>query len=257
MENKTLISANWKMHLTHLEAIRMLQELSFLLDEVNYEKIEIAIHPPFTSLRSVQILIDDMKKVELSLGAQNCHFAESGAYTGEISPAMLAALQVKYVIVGHSERRQLFEETDDFIAKKLAAIWQHKMTPILAIGETLEERDNDQTESKIHDQLDVALMAAQPKQIESMVIAYEPIWAIGTGESATPQDIEAVVEIIRSWIKKNKNEAAAKSVRIQYGGSVKPINIGGIMGAQGVDGVLVGGASIDASEFARIVRYQD
>lgn len=257
MANKTLISGNWKMNLNHLDAIRMLQELTFLLEGVDFEEVEISMHPSFSSLRSVQVLIDDMKKIQLSLGAQNCHFENAGAYTGEVSPSMLSALQVKYVILGHSERRQVFEESDDFIAKKLAAVWQHEMTPILAVGETLEERDNDETESKIQSQLDSALGQAKPKQIESMVIAYEPIWAIGTGESATPEDIEGAVDIIRGWIKTHKNSAASKSVRVQYGGSVKPINIASIMGVTGVDGVLVGGASIDAHEFARIIRYQD
>ncbi len=257
MTARTLISANWKMNLNHLEAIRLLQELSFLLEDINFEKIEISIHPPHTSLRSVQVLIDDMKKLQLELGAQNCHFEDSGAYTGEISPVMLAALHVKYVILGHSERREHFWETDEAIAKKLEAAWRNNLTPILAVGETLEEKEEGKTEEKINTQLEIALASARPKDVGEMVIAYEPIWAIGTGHSAGSEDIKLAQELIRAWIKSNKNSVAAKSVRIQYGGSVKPINTAEILSVDGIDGLLVGGASLSSQDFTRIVRAAD
>ncbi len=257
---KPLISANWKMHLTHLEAIHTVQELSFLLENVDFEQVEVSMHPPFTALRSVQVLLDDSGKKAISkimLGAQNCHFEDDGAFTGEVSPKMLAAMNVSYVILGHSERREIFSEDDEMISKKLDGVWRHNMTPILAIGETLEEYEGKQTETRLANQLEAALGAAPPKKVAEMVVAYEPVWAIGSDYSASSEDITKAVEFIRGWIGKNKNSAAAKSVRIQYGGSVKPINASEIMSLPGVDGMLVGGASLDAKEFSRIIQYKD
>jgi len=254
-ERKPLISGNWKMHHTHLDAIAMVQKLSYLLTDADYSAVDVSVHPAFAALRSIQTLLD-ADRIPISLGAQNCHWEPSGAYTGEISPHMLAKLDVALVIVGHSERRQLFGETDEWVSRKAKAVLANGMTPIICCGETLEERQAGQTESKCLGQIAADLDGLSGEQVAGLVIAYEPIWAIGTGVVATPADAQAVIGAIRVEVGRLHGAAAAAAVRIQYGGSVKPGNIAELMAQPDVDGALVGGASLEADEFSRIVRYR-
>jgi triosephosphate isomerase (TIM) len=250
---KPLISANWKMNLNHYEAITIVQKLAYLVGKDELEQVDVSIHPPFTDLRSVQTVID-ADKLGYALGAQHCHQLDSGAFTGEVSPAFLAKLGVKYVIAGHSERRELFGETDELVAAKVAAIVKHGMTPILCVGETLDERETGGTEAKVLGQIDAALALSKltAEQVATIVIAYEPIWAIGTGRTATSDDAQTVCAAIRARVGERCGPAAAATVRIQYGGSVKSGNIADLMSRTDIDGALVGGASLDADEFARI-----
>ena len=243
------------MHKTHLEAIQAVQKLSYLLDKDDAERVEVVVCPPFTALRAVQTLLD-ADKLPYGLGAQNVHHDDKGAFTGEISPPMLTALKVAYVIVGHSERRQLFGEDDLVVNKKVKAIFRHGMTPILCVGETLEEREAGGTESKVEQQLRRALDDVDAERAASLVIAYEPIWAIGTGRNAEPTDAGRVVEAIRATLRQKYGEAVAGAVRVQYGGSVKPGNIRGFMAHPEIDGALVGGASLEPEDLALIVRYR-
>ena len=250
-----LISGNWKMHHNHYEAIQSIQKLSYLVSKEDFEACDVSIHPPFTDLRSLQTLID-ADDLKFFLGAQHCHFEDTGAFTGEVSPLFLAKLNVKYVIVGHSERREIFGETDDMVYQKLVAVQKHGMTPIVCVGETLSERDSGATMTKVLRQLRSALSNRSVDQVKSMVIAYEPIWAIGTGRTATPGDAQAVIGAIRAEVAAITGRAAADDVRLQYGGSVKAANITEIMAQPDIDGVLVGGASLDPAEFARIIQYR-
>jgi triosephosphate isomerase len=243
------------MHKTHLEAIQAVQKLSYLLDRDDAEKVEVVICPAFTALRAVQTLLD-ADRLPYRLGAQNVHSEEQGAFTGEVSALMLQALRVQYVIVGHSERRQLFGEDDLFVNKKARAVLRHGMAPIVCVGETLEERDADGTESKIAQQIRRAYDGVDATDAAKTVVAYEPIWAIGTGRNAEPTDAGRVVELIRTTLAHRYDEALARSVRVQYGGSVKPGNIRGFMAHPEIDGALVGGASLDPEEFALIVKYR-
>jgi triosephosphate isomerase (TIM) len=213
------------------------------------------VHPPFTDLRSIQTLID-ADQLRLKLGAQNCHPEEKGAFTGEVSPAFLAKLGVQYVIVGHSERRELFGETDEFVARKVVAVQKLGMTPIVCVGETLAEREAGVTLDKVRRQVQVALAKRTSEQAKSMVIAYEPIWAIGTGKNATASDAQEVVAAIREEVAAVVSRPAAQAVRIQYGGSVKAGTAAEFMRQPDIDGLLVGGASLDPTEFARIVQYR-
>jgi triosephosphate isomerase len=254
-ERKPLISGNWKMHHSHLDAIAMVQKLSYLLTDADYAVVDVSVHPAFTALRSIQTLLD-ADRIPISLGAQNCYWEPAGAYTGEISPRMLAKLDVALVIVGHSERRQVFGETDEWVNRKAKAVLANGMTPIICCGETLEERQAGQTESKCLGQIAADLDGLSGEQIAGLVIAYEPIWAIGTGAVATPADAQAVIGAIRVEVGRLHGSAAAAAVRIQYGGSVKPGNIAELMGQPDIDGALVGGASLEADEFSRIVRYR-
>jgi triosephosphate isomerase len=254
-ERKPIIAANWKMHKTHLEAIRDVQKLSYLLDKPDAEKVEVVIIPAFTALRAVQILIDS-DRLQYGLGAQNVHHEEKGAFTGEVSPPMLAALKCSYVIVGHSERRQLFGETDEIVSKKVRAVYGADMTPILCVGETLDEREAGSTETKIDRQVRSALSGVAEEQVAKIVIAYEPIWAIGTGRNAEPSDAGQVIAAIRETITALYSYDVSQSVRVQYGGSVKAGNIRGFMAHPEIDGALVGGASLDPEEFALIVKYK-
>jgi triosephosphate isomerase len=249
-----LISGNWKMNLNHFEAIQTVQKLNYLLRADDYAAVDVSVHPPFTDLRSIQTLLG-IDKIPIALGAQDCHFADAGAYTGEISPVFLAKLDVQYVICGHSERRELFGETDEVVAKKVVAIQAQSMTPILCVGETLDEREAGRTEDKVLGQLRAALGGRTAEQIAAMVVAYEPIWAIGTGRTATPDDAQAVCRAIRRSLTTLCGEHA-DDVRIQYGGSVKASNISELMAQPDIDGALVGGASLDPDEFARIIRYR-
>ncbi len=255
-ERRPIIAANWKMHKTHLEAIQAVQKLSYLLDRDDSERVEIVICPAFTSLRSVQTLIDS-DKLPYGLGAQDVHPDDKGAFTGAISPPMLVALRVGFVIVGHSERRQLFGEDDALINKKVRSVFGHGMTPIVCVGETLEERDAGGTESRVSEQIRRAFDGVDPQQARGAVIAYEPIWAIGTGRNAEPGDAGRVVQLIRETLAgRYSDEGLANAVRIQYGGSVKPGNIREFMAHPEIDGALVGGASLDPEEFALIVKYR-
>jgi triosephosphate isomerase (TIM) len=254
-DRRPIIAANWKMHKTHLEAIQTVQKLGYLLDRSDVERVEVVIAPPFTALRTVQTLID-ADKLAFGLAAQDVHPESEGAYTGEISPTMLAALQVGYVIVGHSERRQLFREDDDMVNRKVRAVFAHGMTPIVCVGETLEEREAGGTESKVAEQIRGAFGGVDAERAATAVVAYEPIWAIGTGRNAEPSDAGQVIEVIRGTLRERLGGDVGRDVRVQYGGSVKPGNIRGFMAHPEVDGALVGGSSLDPEEFALIVKYR-
>jgi triosephosphate isomerase len=253
---KPLISGNWKMHHNHFEAIQVVQKLSFRLRPDDYEAVDVSIHPPFTDVRSVQTVLES-DRIPISLGAQNCHWEERGAFTGEVSAPMLSKLNVAYVIVGHSERRELFFETDDWVNKKLHAALKSGMTPILCVGETLEEREAGGTDAKVRGQVEAGLRGVKPEQVAELVIAYEPIWAIGTGRNATPDDAQGTIQAIRGVVGAVAGEDPAAKIRIQYGGSVKSSNIAELMAQPDIDGALVGGASLDPDEFARIVQYRE
>jgi triosephosphate isomerase (TIM) len=252
---RPLISGNWKMHHNHLEAIQVVQKLSYRLTSEDYDAVDVSVHPPFTALRSIQLLIDD-QRIPIALGAQNCHWEEKGAFTGEVSVPMLAKLDVVYVIVGHSERRELFGETDDEVRRKLDAVIAGGMTPIVCVGETLEERESGGTEPKVTGQVEAALKGLPTEHVEGLVIAYEPIWAIGTGRTATPDDAQATISLIRRVAAGMFDDQVAGRIRIQYGGSVKPTNIAELMAQPDIDGALVGGASLDPDDFARMVQYR-
>ena len=251
---KPLISANWKMNHNHFEAIQTIQRLSYALSSSDYENVDVSVHPPFTDLRSLQTLIE-ADDIPISLGAQHCHWEEKGALTGEVSTEMLAKLNVSFVLVGHSERRHVFGETNEDVNRKLQAIISKEMTPILCVGETLEQRENGETANVVESQLKAGLDGVALKNVASMVIAYEPVWAIGTGKNATPEDAQEVCNSIRSWITENW-KAAGEEVRIQYGGSVKGVNAPDLMKQSDIDGLLVGGASLDPDEFSRIIKYR-
>jgi len=229
------------------------QKLSYLLTKDDYAVTDVSIHPPFTDVRSVQTVID-ADELPIQLGAQHCHWEEKGAFTGEVAPAFLAKLNVKYVIAGHSERRELFGETDEMVNRKVAAIIANGMTPIMCVGETLDEREAGQTEGKVLGQVRAGLSGRKAEQVASMVIAYEPIWAIGTGKNATAEDAQAICAAIRGEVGQLFGGDTAQRVRIQYGGSVKAGTIAELMAQPDVDGALVGGASLDPEEFARIVQ---
>ncbi len=252
-KKRPLIAGNWKMHMTHLEAIELVQKLSYNLDPSDYEAVEVVLCPPFTALRSVQTVID-ADKLKFGLGAQNCYWKDKGAYTGEVSPLMLQKLDVAYVIVGHSERRQFFGESDEDVARKARAVRDHGMTPIICVGETLEQREGGSTEEVVRRQTEAALAKLSPEEAGSVVVAYEPIWAIGTGRNASPEDAAAVAATIKEAAGYRLGPEVGR-LRILYGGSVKAGNVAGFVSQPAIDGALVGGASLDPDEFARIVRY--
>ena len=248
------MAGNWKMNHTHLEAIQVVQKLSYRLEQVDYDACDVVVCPAFTALRSVQTTIDS-DRLPIGLGAQDCYWEPSGAFTGEVSAPMLAKLNVGFVIVGHSERRQLFGEHDDVVTRKLHAVLAAGMLPILCVGETLEEREAGATDAKVSGQIEAALRDVDSDRIAELVIAYEPIWAIGTGRNATPEDANATIATIRAAVAGLAGEPAAARVRILYGGSVKPGNIAALMAMPEIDGALVGGASLDPDEFARLIRF--
>ncbi|MEX2292591.1 MAG: triose-phosphate isomerase [Acidimicrobiales bacterium] len=254
---KPLISGNWKMHHNHFDALQLVQKLSYLITEDDHAAVDVSVHPPFTDLRTVQTYFMSEKEViPIALGAQHCHFEDKGAFTGEVSPPMLAKLDVRYVIAGHSERREVFGESDELVNAKVLAILRSGMTPILCCGETLDEREANATESKVRGQVEAGLTGLTDEQVASIVIAYEPIWAIGTGRTASSDDAQAVCAFVRSVVGSTANADAAASVRIQYGGSVKAANAAELMAQPDIDGALVGGASLEAEDFARIVQYR-
>jgi triosephosphate isomerase (TIM) len=255
IDRRPIVAANWKMHKTHLEAIQAVQKLSYLVDKDEAERVEVVICPPFTALRTVQTLIDS-DRLAFRLGAQNVYPEERGAFTGEVSPPMLRALEVAYVICGHSERRELFGEDDRLVNRKVRAVLAHGMTPILCVGETLDEREADGTASKVSQQIRAGFGDVTAEQASTVVVAYEPIWAIGTGRNAEPGDAGQVAQVIRSAIADRFDDRVAGAVRVQYGGSVKPGNIRDFMAHPEIDGALVGGASLDPEELALIVRYR-
>ena len=254
-KRRPLMSGNWKMNQNHYEAIQLMQKLTFLVGKDDFEAVDVSVHPPFTDIRSVQTLIEG-DKLLFSLGAQHCYFEDKGAFTGEVSPAFLAKLNVKYVIVGHSERREIFGESDEMVNKKVLAVFSHNMIPIMCVGETKEERENGSSVDKVLGQVRAGLAKVSPEQVGSMVIAYEPIWAIGTGLTATAGDAQEMCSAIRREVGVLFGADAAANVRIQYGGSVKAGNVAELMAQPDIDGALVGGASLDPDEFARIVQYR-
>ncbi|MET9698088.1 triose-phosphate isomerase [Streptomyces sp. NPDC006529] len=251
-----LMAGNWKMNLNHLEAIAHTQKLAFALTDKDYDAVEVAVLPPFVDLRSVQTLVDG-DKLKIKYGAQDISAHESGAYTGEISGAMLAKLKCTFVAVGHSERRQYHGESDELCNAKVKAAYANGLTPILCVGEGLEVRKAGQQVEYTLAQLDGGLAGIPAEQVESIVIAYEPVWAIGTGEVATPEDAQEVCGAIRTRLAELYSQELADKVRIQYGGSVKSGNIAAIMAQPDVDGALIGGAALDADEFVKIVRFRD
>jgi triosephosphate isomerase len=256
MARKPIISGNWKMHHNHFEAIQVVQKLNYRLDNDDHEAVDVSVHAPFTDIRSVQTVIES-DKMRILIGAQNCHWEDKGAFTGEVSPPMLAKLSVSHVIVGHSERREHFGETDETVNKKAAAVLAHGMTPIVCCGETLDERESGAAEAKVEGQIRRGLAGLPGNKVAGLVIAYEPIWAIGTGRTATSGDAQDMCAHIRRTVAAEFGQDAADSVRIQYGGSVKPGNIADLMAQPDVDGALVGGASLDPDEFAAIVQYRN
>ncbi|WP_369130052.1 triose-phosphate isomerase [Modestobacter roseus] len=258
---RPLIAGNWKMHLTHLEAIGLVQKLAFSLKEQQLEAAEVVVVPPFTALRSVQTLVAG-DKLEIGYGAQDISAHDSGAYTGEVSGVMLAALACRYALVGHSERRTLHGEDDAVAAAKVQAALRHGISPILCVGEGLDVRRAGTHVPHCTAQLDAALDGLTAEQVvgadgagPGIVIAYEPVWAIGTGEVATPDDAQEVCAALRARLAERFGTDTAARVRILYGGSVKAGNTAGILAGPDVDGALVGGASLDADEFASICRH--
>ncbi|MFM7044871.1 MAG: triose-phosphate isomerase [Ilumatobacteraceae bacterium] len=253
MSRTPLISGNWKMNLNHFEAIQIVQKLAYLVGKDELAVADVSLHPPFTDIRSVQTVLD-ADRLGFALGAQHCHWEDGGAFTGEVSPLFLAKLGVQYVIVGHSERRQLFGETDEMVNRKAASIIRHGMTPIVCVGETLDEREAGAALERVVGQVAAALEGRSAPQVGALVIAYEPVWAIGTGRTATAADAQEVCAAIRAAVGERFGAEAAAGVRIQYGGSVKAANIAELMACPDIDGALVGGASLDADEFARICK---
>jgi triosephosphate isomerase len=250
---KNLIAGNWKMNATHLETIQMVQKLSYRLDYADYQRVDVVLCPPFTALRSAQTVIES-DHLQIRLGAQNVHWEDKGAFTGEIAPGMLSKLSVSYVIVGHSERRELFGETDADVNRKVKAVLAAEMTPILCVGETEEERESGVTEEKVGGQVRAGLEGLTGEQIAGLVVAYEPIWAIGTGRTASDDDAGAMASFIRQTIADVAGDAS-ESTRILYGGSMNPGNVAGLMAKRDIDGGLVGGASLDPDTFASVIRY--
>ncbi len=253
-----LMAGNWKMNLNHQEAVVLVQKLAWTLSDKrhDYSKVEVVVVPPFTDLRSVQTLVDG-DRLSVRSGAQDVSTQESGAYTGAISAGMLAKLGCSYVLVGHSERREHHGEGDDVVNAKAHRVVAAGMTPIVCVGEGLEVRRAGDQVAYTLAQVDGSLAGFSAEQVASLVVAYEPVWAIGTGEVATPDDAQEVCAAIRARVREVHGDAAADGVRVLYGGSVKAANIGGIMEKADVDGALVGGASLQADEFGGICRFYD
>ena len=251
MSRKPIIAGNWKMNCTVAETVKLINELRDFLPGTT--EAEVLVAPPFTSLEAAA---DALKGSGISLGAQNMHHAAGGAYTGEISAGMLLELGCRYVIIGHSERRTIFRETDADVNLKINAAIASGLVPILCVGESLQERKANETMSVVKRQINEGLKGMNPEKMRDIVIAYEPIWAIGTGETASPGQAEEVHSFIRSQIGEAFGKETASSVRIQYGGSVKPDNIDELISQEDIDGALVGGASLNAKSFARVVKFE-
>ena len=249
---KDLIAGNWKMNATHLDAIQMVQKLSYRLGEDDFARVDVVVCPPFTALRSAQTVIET-DHLLIALGAQHSHWAESGAHTGEVSPAMLKKLSVRYVIAGHSERRAA-GMTDADVNRQVKALLEHELTPIMCVGELREQRDAGGADAVVEAQVKNSFKGLSSEQLGGCVVAYEPIWAIGTGLTATAEDADAMCRKIRSVLRGDWGDVA-DSVRVLYGGSVNPGNIASMMAKRDIDGALVGGASLDPDTFASVVRY--
>ena len=250
-----LIAGNWKMNLDHLQAVAFVQKLHWTLKDAKHEdgSVEAAVFPPFTDIRSVQTLID-ADKIPFALGAQDLSVHDSGAYTGEVSGAFLAKLDVRYVIIGHSERREYHAESDDVVAAKVKAALKHGLVPVICVGETAEDLEKHGASAVPVAQLEAALEGVPASA--DIVVAYEPVWAIGSGQAATPQQAQDVAVALRAVIGKALGDDAAARTRVLYGGSVKAVNIASFMREPDVDGALVGGASLDTGEFAAIIRFE-
>ncbi|EDU37914.1 triose-phosphate isomerase [Clostridium sporogenes] len=244
-----IIAGNWKMNKTVKEAVELVKELKPLVKDA---KCDVVVCPTYVCLPAV---LEEVKGSNIKVGAQNMHFEENGAYTGEIAPKMLEELGVHYVIIGHSERRQYFNETDETVNKKVKKAFEHNLIPIVCCGESLDQREGNITEKVLEEQIKVGLKELNKEQVEKLVIAYEPIWAIGTGKTATDEQANETIGYIRTVVKAMYGESVADKVRIQYGGSVKPGTIKAQMNKEEIDGALVGGASLKVEDFAAIVNY--
>ena len=255
-DRKPLVAGNWKLHNNHLEAIALTQKLAFTLTSKDFAAADVAVLPPFTALRSVQTLVG-ADKLEIGYGAQDISAHDAGAYTGEVSGRMLAKLGCRYALAGHSERRRYHGEDDAVVNAKVLAALRAGLTPIACVGETLEIREAGDHVAHTLGQLDGALDGISGDQAAGLVIAYEPVWAIGTGQVATPLDAQEMCAAIRGRLSGTRSRAVAATVRILYGGSVKADNAAAIMAQADIDGALVGGASLDVGEFVRICRYRD
>jgi triosephosphate isomerase len=247
---KKIVAANWKMNMTQAEAARYVESL--LLDLGDISDVEVVIIPPFTALAKVTECLD--KAQNIKVGAQNMHWEKSGAFTGEISAALLRDLFVRFVVLGHSERRSLFGETDEIVNRKVHAAYEASLRPIVCVGETLEQRERGKVQKILSKQLQGSLAGLGAKELHECVIAYEPVWAIGTGQNATPQQAQEAHAFIRQTLTKLADDATADKIRIQYGGSVKPENARELMSQPDIDGALVGGASLDSRSFSEIVK---
>ena len=258
MSSRTpLMAGNWKMNLDHLQGTHLVQKLDWTLRDAKHDfgAVEVAVVPPFTDLRSVQTLVEG-DRLALRYGAQDLSPEDSGAFTGDISGAFLAKLGCTYAVVGHSERRAGHGETDEIVASKAVAAFRHGLVPIVCVGEGLEVRQAGEHVAHVVAQVEGSLAGVTPEQARTVVVAYEPVWAIGTGEVATPEDAQEVCAAIRSTLSSLYDTETAQAIRILYGGSVKSGNVASIMAGADVDGALVGGASLEAEEFAAICRYQ-
>lgn len=251
---KPLMAGNWKMNLNHLEAIAVAQKLVYSLDDKDYDAVDVAIIPPFTDIRSIQTLIDG-DRLRLNYGAQDLSPEASGAFTGDISGSMLHKLGCTYVLVGHSERRSIHSESDSLVNRKIKAALAHEMVPIFCVGEELAVRESGAHVSHVIRQIRGGLEGLTKPELKKIVIAYEPVWAIGTGKVATPEDAQEVCAAIREEVENIGSPEIAAAMRILYGGSVKSSNVVEIMAKPDVDGALIGGASLDPDEFAKIVKF--
>jgi triosephosphate isomerase len=250
---RSLVSGNWKMNFDHHEALHAARDLGLRLQPADVSNLDVSVHPPFTDLRTVQSVLEP-EGIPVALGAQNCAVEDSGAFTGEVSPLMLAKLHVDYVIVGHSERRRLFGETDDVVRAKVRAVMRNGMTPICCVGETIDERGAGLTEDRLAAQVEAAFGGMAAEALAGVVIAYEPLWAIGSGTPATPEDAQQACRWIREVVERCADSSASASVRIQYGGSVTEETAEPILRGPDIDGALVGGASLDVGAFVAIIR---
>lgn len=246
---RPIIAGNWKMHMTPSEAVNLVNELKPLVVDTD---VEVVVIPPFVDLVDVKKALDGSN---IKLGAQNMHWEEKGAFTGEVSPLMLKEIGVEYVVIGHSERRQYFAETDETVNRKVKSALNHGLKPIVCVGETLSQREDGKAFDVVREQTKKALDGVLKNDVINVVIAYEPIWAIGTGKTATSKDANDVIKVIRETIASIYDTSTANDVRIQYGGSVKPDNAKELMSESDIDGALVGGASLKAQDFAKIVNY--
>ncbi|MFA4885650.1 MAG: triose-phosphate isomerase [Desulfotomaculaceae bacterium] len=249
MSRRPIIAGNWKMHKTITEALALVLEIKEAV--ASLDGVEVVVCPPFTAIAQVA---EALTGTDIAVGAQNVYWEDRGAYTGEVSPVMLRDAGCRYVVIGHSERRQYFGETDEKVNRKVKAVLTQGLTPIMCVGETLAEREAGITEKVVRTQTEAGLAALTQEQVAGMVIAYEPVWAIGTGKTASDEDAQQVISFIRSIVKELYGPGAAGRVRIQYGGSVKPENAAGLMAKPDIDGALVGGASLEAASFVGIIK---